>query len=73
MIFAYILLGFCLIMFILFAINKIFKPKWTCKVFGWPNVNGTSKTSSRFDGCSFHAICSKCVKEVMQDSQGNWF
>lgn len=26
-----------------------------------------------FDGCSFHSICKHCGKEIMQDSQGNWF
>lgn len=26
-----------------------------------------------FDGCSMHSICKICKKEIMQDSQGNWF
>lgn len=26
-----------------------------------------------FDGCSYHSICKYCGKEIMQDSQGNWF
>ena len=26
-----------------------------------------------FDGCSFHSNCKICGKEIMQDSQGNWF
>lgn len=26
-----------------------------------------------FDGCSFHSVCKYCGKEIMQDSQGNWF
>ena len=26
-----------------------------------------------FDGCSFHSTCKLCGKEIMQDSQGNWF
>ena len=25
------------------------------------------------DGCSEHATCKYCGKEIMQDSQGNWF
>ena len=25
------------------------------------------------DGCSNHAVCKFCKKEIMQDSQGNWF
>lgn len=26
-----------------------------------------------FDGCNCHAVCKHCGKEIMQDSQGNWF
>ena len=26
-----------------------------------------------FDGCSFHAKCKHWGKDIMQDSQGNWF
>lgn len=26
-----------------------------------------------FDGCSYHSVCKYCGKEIMQDSQGNWF
>ena len=26
-----------------------------------------------FDGCSHHSVCRFCGKEIMQDSQGNWF
>lgn len=26
-----------------------------------------------FDGASFHSYCKFCGKEIMQDSQGNWF
>lgn len=26
-----------------------------------------------FDGCSLHCVCKHCGKEIMQDSQGNWF
>jgi len=39
--------------------------------FGWHNGKGSAQ--SYWDGCSLHAKCSKCGKEVMQDSQGNWF
>lgn len=27
----------------------------------------------RFDGLSEHATCKYCGKDIMQDSQGNWF
>ena len=36
---------------------------------GWHNCKGGI---GKHDGCSQHARCS-CGKEVMQDSQGNWF
>lgn len=26
-----------------------------------------------YDSCSNHATCKYCNKEIMQDSQGNWF
>lgn len=26
-----------------------------------------------FDGCSFRSRCKHCGKNIMQDSQGNWF
>lgn len=26
-----------------------------------------------FDGCNIHSVCRYCGKEIMQDSQGNWF
>lgn len=26
-----------------------------------------------YDGCSEHFYCRFCHKEIMQDSQGNWF
>ena len=26
-----------------------------------------------FDGCSVHSKCKYCGKEIMRDSQGNWF
>lgn len=32
-----------------------------------------AEESSEFDGCSFHNQCKFCKKEIMQDSQGNWF
>jgi hypothetical protein len=42
----------------------------SCKWFGWHNGQGGP---SFHDGCSLHAVCSKCGAKVMQDSQGNWF
>jgi hypothetical protein len=60
--------------FVLCLIDKYKGTHWSCDSFGWHNGNGQSvSTPSGFDGCSLHATCSKCGKEVMQDGQGNWF
>jgi hypothetical protein len=44
--------------------------RFLCNVLGWHRPSGTGFV---FDGCSFHSVCRWCGKEVMQDSQGNWF
>lgn len=51
--------------------DKIFGTSHSCRMAGWHNGRGKGKMF--FDGCSVHATCSKCGKEVMQDGQGNWF
>lgn len=38
-------------------------------VLGWHTPNG----SAYFDGCSVYSKCKYCGKDIMQDSQGNWF
>jgi len=45
--------------------------KWYHDKLGWHDGSGGGLTF--FDGASIHATCSQCGKEVMQDSQGNWF
>ena len=50
-------------------INGFIRPL-VCDLLGWHNGNLGMRTH---DGCSIHAHCSRCGKEVMQDSQGNWF
>ena len=40
-------------------------------IFQW-HVSDESK-DTRFDGCSVHCVCKHCGKDIMQDSQGNWF
>lgn len=68
-----ILVAFCLLLALPFAIgtyDRLTGKHLLCDTFGWHNGNGGSQS---FDGCSLHATCSKCRKEVMQDSQGNWF
>lgn len=43
--------------------------KWFCNFWGWHK----SPKNQGFDGCSFTGVCPRCKKEVLQDSQGNWF
>lgn len=38
-------------------------------ILGWHKPNG----ELTFDGLSEHSHCRFCNKEIMQDSQGNWF
>lgn len=40
-------------------------------VLGWHQPKSESKFT--FDGCSTHCTCKYCGKDIMQDSQGNWF
>lgn len=42
--------------------------KWLCKFF-WHKTPKDCK----FDGASFYGACPRCGKNVMMDSQGNWF
>lgn len=56
--------------YLLMGYDKVTGSALACKYFGWHNGNSGDKS---FDGCSVHAVCDKCGKEVMQDSQGNWF
>jgi len=41
-------------------------------LLGWHEPD-ESPNDYDFDGCSFHATCKHCGKDIMQDSQGNWF
>ena len=44
--------------------------KWLLHdIMHWHSPDETSS----FDGCSNHSYCKFCNKEIMQDSQGNWF
>ena len=56
---------------ILYLISKGHIFKWFYHdVLKWHLPNDESQ---EFDGCSFHAHCKICGKEIMQDSQGNWY
>lgn len=58
----------------------IFAPIVLYEKFGWfkvfyHDVLGWHKPIDKewFDGCNTHSHCKYCGKEIMQDSQGNWF
>lgn len=64
-----------LIFALVFYVPIIFYEK-----FGWfkrfyHDVLGWHKPTDEreFDGCSLNSRCKYCGKEIMQDSQGNWF
>ena len=66
-----------LIFFVVLYVPQIlyFKKGWF-KIFfhdflGWHEPD--SNTSEWSDGCSAHSKCKHCGKDIMQDSQGNWF
>ena len=40
-------------------------------LLGWHRPDESLDES--FDGCSVCSVCKYCGKEIMQDSQGNWF
>jgi len=44
-------------------------PKWyTCELFGWHSDVEITSTGFNTTG-----VCTKCKKNVIQDSQANWF
>ena len=40
-------------------------------VMGWHIPD--DKEPQEFDGCSVHTRCKFCGREIIRDSQGNWF
>ena len=44
--------------------------RWYHDVLGWHMPDNSPEWS---DGCSSHSKCRHCGKDIMQDSQGNWF
>jgi hypothetical protein len=55
--------------FIMGLCNRWLPKRLGCEIMGWH----LSPTAQGFDGCSFNGTCPRCGKEVLQDSQGNWF
>lgn len=65
-----ILIAIMLVTGIIYLISKgrLFKLFYH-DILEWHLPNG----EQGFDGCSVHSVCKFCGKEIMQDSQGNWF
>ena len=65
---------FCAIAFMVLNATLYFKSgfmKWYYHgILGW---HVPDDGEQNFDGCSAHATCRHCKKDIMQDSQGNWF
>ena len=47
-----------------------FLRRFAHNVLGWHNGDGEPKG---FDGLSSFAVCTRCWRRVLMDSQGNWF
>ena len=68
-----ILIGILLFGVFLLIIDKLFKTHYSCDLFAWHDGKDSRDDANTFDGCSCLAKCSKCGKNVILDSQGNWF
>lgn len=66
-----VLVGFILIFFVpILLYEKFGWFKWFYHdILGWHKPTDERE----FDGCSLHSRCKYCGREIMQDSQGNWF
>lgn len=69
---------FIMALFILFIITILYINKGIGKWFyhdilGWHMPYTSGKYKCTFDGLSLKTLCKHCGKEIIQDSQGNWF
>lgn len=72
---AYILICITVVFIIsswLYSKNGICK-KFYHDILGWHMPDTSGKYKCTFDGLNLKTICKYCGKEIMQDSQGNWF
>ena len=66
-----IVIGFTSTMFLLLILHNILPSSWYCKSFGWHRKKDVAMVSH--DGASYHGHCNRCNKDVLQDSNGDWF
>lgn len=65
----FLIIGIFMIASIIYIKTGLFKDFYH-DVLEWHQPDNSPKWS---DGCSIHAKCKWCEKDIMQDSQGNWF
>jgi len=74
-----IIVGLCTVLlvacgtFVVLPVLRIFSKRvrhWCCRELGW---HDGSRSILEFDGISIHGRCRFCGRQVMMDSNGNWF
>ena len=65
-----VLIIFLVTMFTLLIIDKYSKSKWFCEYFGWHKCPDNIETPDLF---LLKGKCPRCKKEVLMDSNGDWF
>lgn len=72
----YILVAFIAagVLLLFFEIIYLIHP-FRCLVWFYHGIMGHHRPKEIvfYDGCSIHSRCRFCNKEIVQDSQGNWF
>jgi len=70
LIFATIILLVILSVFVCLIIDKHSNSKWFCNFWGWHHPHNNK---IGFDGCSMTSKCKRCNKDILCDSNGDWF
>jgi len=47
--------------------------RFLCNVMGWHSPDHSERAGFNLLGINLHATCKRCKRQIMQDSQGNWF
>lgn len=71
----YLILCITIIFFVFFMFPTFYDKfgwfkEYYHNILHWHEPDESPKWS---DGCSIHCKCKYCGKEILQDSQGNWF
>ena len=71
LVFGIIALSLVLVMFVLLIIDNYSSSSFFCRVFDWHHPS--KETPIGFDGASMTSKCRRCHKEILCDSNGDWF